>query len=147
MRIASLLPSATEIVCSIGLTDSLVAVSHECDYPLAVRDIERVTRNTFEDIGSNSAEIDRHIRTAIHQGSSLFTLDHEALERLRPELILTQELCKVCAISYEEVSETVTLIDADTGLNFHLRSLQNRCIIISDILAYSSVQQSKVLAG
>ena len=116
MRIASLLPSATEIVCSIGLKDSLVAVSHECDYPLGVRNVERVTRNTLEDIGNNSAEIDHHIRTAIHQGSSLFTLDHEALERLRPELILTQELCKVCAISYEEVSETVTLIDADTKI-------------------------------
>ena len=116
MRIASLLPSATEIVCSIGLTDSLVAVSHECDYPLAVRNIERVTRNTFDNIGNNSTEIDHHIRTAIHQGSSLFTLDHEALERLRPELILTQELCKVCAVSYEEVSETVTLIDADARI-------------------------------
>jgi iron complex transport system substrate-binding protein len=125
VRIASLLPSTTEIVCSIGLKDSLVAITHECDYPLEVQKIDQVTKNAFDDSGKSSAEIDRHIRAAVHQGSSLYTLDQEALKRLRPELILTQELCKVCAVSYEQVSAMITLIDGSvTVVSLEPKTLQ-----------------------
>ena len=99
MRIASLLPSATEIVCALGLEESLVAVTHECDYPPSVRSKPVVTRSILPENGS-SAEIDRHIRQLVHRGSSIYGLDAERLLGLSPDLILTQELCEVCAVSY-----------------------------------------------
>jgi iron complex transport system substrate-binding protein len=104
MRIASLLPSATEIVCALGLEESLVAVTHECDYPPSVRNKPVVTRSVLSGNGS-SAEIDRHIRELVHRGSSIYGLDAERLDRLHPDLILTQELCEVCAVSYPLVEQ------------------------------------------
>ena len=102
MRIASLLPSATEIVCALGLEESLVAVTHECDFPESVKTKPVVTRSVL-DGKRDSAQIDRHIRELVHQGSSIYTLDADRLARLRPDVILTQELCEVCAVSYPVV--------------------------------------------
>ena len=102
MRIASLLPSATEIVCALGLEESLVAVTHECDYPASVKTKPVVTRSVLGGIGE-SAQIDRHIRELVHQGSSIYTLDADRLATLKPDVILTQELCDVCAVSYPVV--------------------------------------------
>ena len=102
MRIASLLPSATEIVCALGLEDSLVAVTHECDYPESVRGKPVVTRSVLPGNGA-SADIDRHIRELVHQGSGIYRLDADRLAALQPDLILTQELCEVCAVSYAVV--------------------------------------------
>ena len=99
MRIASLLPSATEIVCALGMEQDLVAVTHECDYPDTVRAKPVLTRSVLSAAGS-SAEVDRHIQLAVHQGSSIYALDAGLLETLHPDLILTQELCEVCAVSY-----------------------------------------------
>jgi iron complex transport system substrate-binding protein len=99
VRIASLLPSATEIVCALGLEESLVAVTHECDYPASVRTKPVVTRSVLDGKG-DSGEIDRHIRELVHQGSSIYTLDADRLATLHPDVILTQELCEVCAVSY-----------------------------------------------
>jgi iron complex transport system substrate-binding protein len=104
VRIASLLPSATEIVCALGLEESLVAVTHECDYPESVKGKPVVTRSVLEATGG-SAEIDRHIRDLVHQGSSIYALDANRLAALRPDLILTQELCEVCAVSYPVVEK------------------------------------------
>jgi len=102
VRIASLLPSATEIVCALGLEDSLVAVTHECDYPESVKTKPVVTRSVLDGKG-DSAQIDRHIRELVHQGSSIYTLDADRLATLHPDVILTQELCEVCAVSYPVV--------------------------------------------
>ena len=102
MRIASLLPSATEIICALGLEDSLVAVTHECDYPESVKTKPVVTRSVL-DGKRDSAQIDRHIRELVHQGSSIYTLDADRLATLHPDVILTQELCEVCAVSYPVV--------------------------------------------
>ncbi|HEX9097806.1 MAG TPA: cobalamin-binding protein [Candidatus Dormibacteraeota bacterium] len=102
MRIASLLPSATEIVCALGLEESLVAVTHECDYPESVKAKPIVTRSVL-DAKRDSAQIDRHIRELVHQGSSIYTLDADRLATLQPDVILTQELCDVCAVSYPVV--------------------------------------------
>src|SRR5712692_6712461 len=99
MRIASLLPSATEIVCALGLEDDLVAVTHECDYPESVRAKPALTRSVLSS-RSSGADVDRHIRELVHQGSSIYALDADRLAALRPDLILTQELCEVCAVSY-----------------------------------------------
>jgi len=106
VRIASLLPSATEIVCALGLEDSLVAVTHECDYPESVKTKPVVTRSVLDGNG-DSAQIDRHIRELVHQGSSIYTLDADKLATLHPDVILTQELCEVCAVSYPIVERAV----------------------------------------
>ena len=102
MRIASLLPSATEIVCALGLEESLVAVTHECDYPKSVKSKPVVTRSVLDGKG-DSGQIDQHIRELVHQGSSIYTLDADRLATLYPDVILTQELCEVCAVSYPVV--------------------------------------------
>jgi len=106
-KICSLLPSATEIVYALGLGDRLVGVTHECDYPPAVRQLPIVTRSVLGHEIRDSRDIHRHIATALHEGSSIYLLDQALLERLDPELILTQELCDVCAVSYEVVAEAV----------------------------------------
>jgi iron complex transport system substrate-binding protein len=108
VRIASLLPSATEIVCALGLEESLVAVTHECDYPESVKRKPVVTRSVLE-ATAGSAEIDRHIRELVHHGSSIYALDADQLAALRPDLILTQELCEVCAVSYPLVEKAARL--------------------------------------
>jgi iron complex transport system substrate-binding protein len=102
MRIASLLPSATEIVCALGMEGELVAVTHECDYPESVRGKPVLTRSVLPQEQS-SVEVDRHIRELVHQGSSIYALDAGRLAALQPDLILTQELCEVCAVSYPVV--------------------------------------------
>ncbi len=106
MRIVSLLPSATEIVFALGLGDDLAGVTHECDYPPEAKLLPAVTHSIFEHAGS-SAEIHRHISSAVHSGSSIYGLDQQLLEKLDPDLILTQELCQVCAVSYGEVRKAV----------------------------------------
>ncbi len=103
MRIASLLPSATEIVCALGLADCLVGVSHECDYPAAVvTDLPRLTRSAVPH-GLSSAAVDAVVSDLLRRGESLYTVDEEALAALNPDLLITQELCDVCAVSYEDV--------------------------------------------
>lgn len=108
----SLLPSATEILFALGVGDEVVGVTHECDYPEAARALPRVTANALEQ-GRSSAEIDRHVRAALHSGSSIYLLDREQLDRLKPDLIVTQELCDVCAVSYTEVSAAVKRMTHD----------------------------------
>ena len=115
MRIVSLLPSATEIVCALGLEEELVAVTHECDHPASVRAKPVITSSVLGSDGT-SAQIDRHIRRLVHEGSSIYALDAERLRALRPDLILTQELCEVCAVSYPIVERAVRRLDADTQL-------------------------------
>jgi iron complex transport system substrate-binding protein len=118
MRIVSLLPSATEIVYAIGLGDSLVGVTHECDHPPEARERPVVTRSVHDLTQVSSRDIHRLVASAIHGGSSLYALDEEALAAAQPDLILTQELCQVCAVSYREVNEgilhTITTVGAMT---------------------------------
>src|SRR6202795_314882 len=113
MRIVSLLPSATEIVCALGLGDELVGVTHECDWPPEVVGKPVMTSSVFDHSSSSSADIHRLVSDSVHGGSSLYALDDAALEAARPDLILTQELCRVCAVSYREVNEVARAIDAD----------------------------------
>lgn len=112
MRIVSLLPSATEIVYALGLGDALVGVTHECDFPSEAR-LKPVLTASALPAESSAAAIDRHVRRSVHAGSSLYTLDAELLERLAPDLILTQELCAVCAVSYEIVTRAAKQLRGD----------------------------------
>jgi len=102
MRIVSLLPSATEIVCALGLEDHLVGVTHECDFPASVRQLPKVTR-TLITVEASSGEIDRLVRERLETDRALYTLDLPVLQELRPDLIVTQALCDVCAVAEEEV--------------------------------------------
>jgi iron complex transport system substrate-binding protein len=102
MRIVSLLPSATEIVCALGLRDRLVGVTHECDFPPSVREIPAVTRSLIP-AGAPSGEINRFVRERLRSDRALYTLDLPTLERLKPDLIVTQALCDVCAVAEAEV--------------------------------------------
>ncbi len=102
MRIVSLLPSATEIICAIGLREHLVGVTHECDYPVGVADLPKVTK-TLIPHDAPSGEIDQLVREQLKTGQALYSLDLPVLESLRPDLIVTQALCDVCAVAESEV--------------------------------------------
>src|SRR5579884_1755238 len=103
MRTVSLLPAATEIVAALGLLDDLAAVSHECDFPEAVNRLPRVTHCEIHGRGLDSQAIDAWVSERLRSGGSLYTLDEAMLRELRPELILTQRLCDVCAPAYGSV--------------------------------------------
>jgi iron complex transport system substrate-binding protein len=109
MRIVSLVPHATELLFALGLGDEVVAVTHECDYPPLALQRERVTRDVLP-AGLSAAEIDAAVRERTLAGEAIYELDRAALERLAPELIVTQELCPVCAVSYEEVEQIAKLL-------------------------------------
>jgi iron complex transport system substrate-binding protein len=102
VRIASLVPSATETLFTLGLGDSVVAVTHECDYPPGVEQLPHLTRSVIGD-GLSAAEIDAAVRERTGGGEALYELDDELLEELYVDLIVTQAVCEVCAVSFEDV--------------------------------------------
>jgi iron complex transport system substrate-binding protein len=102
MRIVSLVPSATEILFALGLGDDVVAVTHECDYPPAARALPQVTRDALP-ADLTAGQIDAAVRARTDHGEAIYELDAEALHELRPDLIVTQALCAVCAVSFEDV--------------------------------------------
>jgi iron complex transport system substrate-binding protein len=107
--VASLLPSATEIVRALGLESALVAVSHSCDLPGRVEALPRAT-STRVPSGAGSREIDEVVRDCLRRGESLYQLDDALLERLQPEVIVTQSLCEVCAVGSGEVERAVPVL-------------------------------------
>ncbi len=102
MRIASLVPSATEMVYALGLENDLVGVTHECDWPPAAQRLPQLTATVIP-AGLSAGEIDRTVKATIAEGRALYTLDEERLAELEPDLIITQAVCEVCAVSYEDV--------------------------------------------
>ncbi|MDX1590484.1 MAG: cobalamin-binding protein [Balneolaceae bacterium] len=103
MNVVSLLPSATEIVCALGLQDHLAGRSHECDYPTAVHNLPAVTRPSFPQQKS-SEKIDQSIKSLLKNGLSPFEADPDLLKKLNPDIILTQDHCEVCAISKDQLN-------------------------------------------
>jgi iron complex transport system substrate-binding protein len=111
MRIVSLVPSAPEMLFALGVGDEVTAVTHECDHPPEALDLPRVTRDVIGP-GLPPDEIDRAVRTLTEQGRSIYELDEDALRRLQPDLIVTQALCDVCAVSYEDVRAIAERLDS-----------------------------------
>ncbi|MFE5971645.1 cobalamin-binding protein [Streptomyces sp. NPDC056460] len=112
MRIVSLLPAATDIVAQLGLAADLVGRTHECDWPPRdVAGVPVVTSAAFSSDALSSREISAAVGGAAHGGSSLYALDTEALAALAPDVVLTQDLCDVCAVSYKAVSRAVRVLD------------------------------------
>jgi iron complex transport system substrate-binding protein len=107
MRIVSMLSSATEIVHALGLGDRLVAISHECDYPPGALRLPRASRTRFDPAGLSSAEIDAAVRRCMEEHGSVYEVDRERLRELRPDLVLTQAVCEVCAVPTGSVLEAV----------------------------------------
>ena len=110
MRIVSLVPSATETLFALGVGDEVTAVTHECDHPPEALELPKVTRDVIGP-GLAAAEIDAAVRTLTEQGRSIYELDEAALRRLQPDLIVTQELCAVCAVSYDDVRAVAERLD------------------------------------
>ncbi len=102
MRIASLVPSATELLFALGMGDSVAAVTHECDYPPAAQGLPHLTRSVIP-AGLPPGEIDRQVREVTGRGEALYELDEPVLTELGVDLIVTQALCDVCAVSYDDV--------------------------------------------
>ncbi len=113
MRICSLLPSATEIAFALGLADQVVAVSHECDYPPEASNRPVLTKSAIHQKIHRSLEVDREVE---QRGGDIYEIDEKLLANLKPDLILTQELCHVCAVSYTRVKEAARVLDADTKI-------------------------------
>jgi len=110
MRIVSLVPSATEMLFALGLGPDLIAVTHECDYPAAARELPKITRDVLP-AGLSAAQIDAAVKERTLAGESIYELDAEMLHDLRPDLIVTQALCPVCAVSYDDVRAIAEEID------------------------------------
>ncbi len=110
MRIVSLVPSATEMLFALGAGDQVVAVTHECDYPVEALDLPKVTRDVIGP-GLAADEIDAAVRALTEQGKAIYELDERELTALQPDLIVTQALCAVCAVSYDDVRAVAERMD------------------------------------
>jgi iron complex transport system substrate-binding protein len=139
VRICSLLPSATEIIGALGLIDSLVAVSEECDWPPEVRALPVITASRVDASALSAFEIDRAVRDAVEGGHSLYAVDKEILEAVQPDLVLTQNLCTVCAVSAAHVDELcatdaeIVAVDART-----IAEIEEGIVFLADLLNVSS---------
>jgi iron complex transport system substrate-binding protein len=116
VRIVSLVPSATEILCAIGLESDILGVSHACDWPPTILGRPRLTATRL-DAELTSAEIDQRVRESLSLGHRLYTIDGDLLRKLRPDLVITQEQCQVCAVNRDH---TICALD---GLGLNVRSL------------------------
>jgi len=109
-RIVSFLPSATEMICALGLADRLLGVTHECDYPPEIVDKPIVVRNVLPIESMSQSEIDSAVTQRLRNGQSLYQVDETLMREIAPDLILTQDLCQVCAPSGNEVSELLKVL-------------------------------------
>ena len=115
-RIISLLPAATEIICALGLSDNLVGRSHECDYPENVKALPICSDAKFLP-GANSAQIDQQVKEILTEALSIYKIDKELIQSLKPDVIITQTQCEVCAVSLKDVEEALSnLVSSETKI-------------------------------
>lgn len=136
MRIVSLVPSATEILCLLGAGDRLVGRSHECDFPASVAGVPVLTGQRTSYAPGGAAAVDVEVRQSLEAGEALYTLNAEQLAGLRPDLIITQDLCSVCSIDLNSVRAAVEAIGAEAGHSPRLLSLNPKGVedVLDDIL-------------
>jgi len=136
-RIVSLLPAATEIAATLGLMDQVIGVSHECDFPAEANRRPRVTRCPVHDAGLTSREMDEWVRRALRENGTIYSIDEPLLRSLRPDVILTQKLCDVCAVGYDTVARLAeTLSGPPQVVNLEPSSLSD---IFGDIQRVAKV--------
>jgi iron complex transport system substrate-binding protein len=116
MRICSLLPGATEVVAALGLADDLVGISHECDYPPEVQRTPVLVRAAIDAERTVSPEIDRQVRETLHNGRSLYQLDEALFSHIQPDLVITQDLCNVCAVTPGQLRQTLSQLPKEPRL-------------------------------
>ncbi len=144
MRICSFLPSATEIVAALGLEESLVGRSHECDFPASVRRKPPVIRPLIDVAGKSPGELDRAVRETMHAQGTLYVAEEALLRELRPDLVLTQDLCRVCAPSGDDLNAVVRrLAHKPTVLSLNPKSLRG---ILDSILEVGRVTARETTA-
>lgn len=144
MRIVSLLPSATETLFALGLGKSLVAVTHECDYPLEARALPTVTRSTLRLEDEDSAGIEDAVSAAAMQGASLYAVDTDAIRELEPDLVVAQDVCRVCAVSADQV---VRDLGGIRMIRQHPHSLEDVLTDIEELAAKCSVDAGPLISG
>lgn len=141
LKIVSLLPSATEIVCGLGLRDQLVGVTHECDYPSDVSDLPKVTRTVIPKDAS-SVEIDSLVRDRLKTQQALYSLDAAVMRALEPDLIVTQALCDVCAVAESEVTSVASSLPSKPRvINMEPSSLGEVLDCISHVAEAAGVRE------
>src|SRR5437867_13209149 len=116
LRLCSLLPSGTESLYSQGLGDQVVAVTHECDYPPEAASKPKITEDLISHTRMSSREIDHAVTANVGRHGSIYRLKEDLLEGLKPDLIVTQELCEVCAVSYKEVQHAARVLEGRTRI-------------------------------
>jgi iron complex transport system substrate-binding protein len=145
VRIVSLLPSATEICFALGLGDELVGRTHECDYPPEAVDVPVLTADVGAIAGASSRAINDRVAASVHGGESIYRLDVGALAEADPDLILTQELCDVCAVSYRDVAEAVKLAGTDSEIiSLEPTTIEGIFNSISTVGAYAEAEDEAV---
>jgi iron complex transport system substrate-binding protein len=149
-RVASLLPSATEIVCAVGAEADLVGISHECDFPESVRHLPALTRARLRPVRS-SREIDREVRAILRDALAVYEIELERLEAARPDVVVTQDLCDVCAVSFDDVcAATARLLEGPVEIvNLHPTRLDDIWADVARVAAAlgRSGEGARVVAG
>ena len=140
MKIVSLVPSASEIICDLGLEKNLVGVSHECNYPTSLRKINTVTSSNIDSTKSQK-EIDESVREKVNENSPLYEVDTNQINQLKPDIIITQGVCDVCAISSDQVEvllkgQLCTLPSSTKIISLNGRSFDDIC---NDILTIGEI--------
>ena len=144
MKIVSLLPAATEILCDMGLAEYISAVSHECDYPSAVKNKIKITSSIIPN-NTNQNAIDKLVKEAVKNNIPLYAVDNEQLNTINPDLIITQGLCDVCSISEDKIQATLknnlcTLSSSTEVISLNGITFEEIC---SDILAIGKAVKKK----
>jgi iron complex transport system substrate-binding protein len=142
VRIVSLLSSATEIVYELGLDDCLVGISHECDYPPVALTRPRVSRSRFDVAGLDSGQIDREVRRCMEEYGSVYEIDADLLAELRPDVILTQAVCEVCAVPTGSVADVLPrLPGAPQVVSLDAHTLEGIFHTVEQVAAAAGVPQ------
>ena len=148
LKICSLLPSGTEILYSLGLGDQIVAVTHECDYPPEAASKPKITEDLISHVRMSSREIDHAVSANVGRHGSIYRLKEDLLEALKPDLIVTQELCEVCAVSYKDVQQAARVLEGQTRIVSlepnSISDMLDTILLIGELTGRKEVAESNV---